>query len=300
MEPLRAIAALIARHGNEGWTSTALPGATLVKASHPSEPVQVIYEPLVCFVAQGSKTAALGERLFSYAAGDHLVVTVDLPVTGHVVQASPEAPYLALALRVAPAAVAALLVDMSAPSGGAREPDVGLSVAAASPDLLDAVLRFLQLLDRPADIPVLAASIEREILWRVLNGRQGSMLRRLGSVDSRLFQVSRAIRWLRTHYAEPVRIEALARVAGMSASAFHRHFRAVTAMSPLQYQKRIRLQEARSRLLARPGDAAGVGFSVGYDSPSQFSREYRRLFGAPPARDVARLLARPRAPDYAA
>ena len=134
----------------------------------------------------------------------------------------------------------------------------------------------------------------------MLNGDQGSTLRQIGSGDSRLFQVSRAIRWLRTHYAEPFRLSDLARSAGMSASAFHRHFRAVTAMSPLQYQKRIRPHEARSRLLARPGDTAGVGFSVGYDSPSQFNREYSRLFGAPPARDVARLLAQLPVPDYAA
>ena len=158
-------------------------------------------------------------------------------------------------------------------------------------ELLDAVARMLRLLDHPTDAPVLAPLIEREILWRLLTGPQGGMVRQIGLADSGLSHVSRAIRWIRDNYAEPMRIDDLARLAGMSPSAFHRHFRAVTAMSPLQFQKRIRLQEARSLLLARPGDVAGVGHLVGYDSPSQFSREYRRLFGAPPGQDAARLRA---------
>ena len=299
MKQLRDIAALLARHATEGWTSALIPGVALVRASHPSEAMPALYQPLFCLVAQGSKRAVLGRRVFTYAAGHHLVVSVDLPVVGQVVDASPDVPYLAIALQVTPADVASLLVEGSVPAAPACEPE-GLSVSSTPADLLDAVLRLLRLLDRPVDIPVLAASIRREILWRLLNGDQGLTLRQIGSGDSRLFQVSRAIRWLRTHYAEPFRLSDLARSAGMSASAFHRHFRAVTAMSPLQYQKRIRLHEARSRLLARPGDTAGIGFSVGYDSPSQCNREYSRLCGAPPARDVARLLAQLPVPDYAA
>ena len=155
-------------------------------------------------------------------------------------------------------------------------------------ELLDAVARMLRLLDRPSDAPVLAPMIEREIIWRLLTGPQGDTIRQIGLADSDLSHVSRAIGWIRDNYAEPMRIDDLARLSGMSASAFHRHFRAVTAMSPLQFQKRIRLQEARSLLVARPGDVAGIGHLVGYDSPSQFNREYRRLFGSPPGQDAAR------------
>ena len=159
----------------------------------------------------------------------------------------------------------------------------------AGPDLLDSVARMLRLLDRPSDAPVLAPLIEREILWRLLTGPQGATIRQIGLADSDLSHVSRAIGWIRDNYAEPMKIDDFARLSGMSASAFHRHFRAVTALSPLQFQKRIRLQEARSLLVARPGDVAGIGHRVGYDSPSQFNREYRRLFGAPPGQDAARL-----------
>jgi transcriptional regulator GlxA family with amidase domain len=166
-----------------------------------------------------------------------------------------------------------------------------IATGEAGPDLLDALARILRLLDQPADAHVLAPLIEREVLWRLLTRPYGAMIRQIGLADSGLSHVSRAIRWLRDNYSEPMRIEDLARVAGMSPAAFHRHFRAVTAMSPLQFQKRIRLQEARSLLVARPDDVAGVGHLVGYDSPSQFNREYRRLFGAPPGHDSARLRA---------
>ena len=163
--------------------------------------------------------------------------------------------------------------------------------------MLDAVIRMLRLLDRPADAPVLAPLIEREILWRLLTGPHGDVVRQIGLADSGLSHITRAIGWIRDNYAEPMRIADLARLAGMSASAFHRHFRAVTTMSPLQFQKRIRLQEARSLLVAQPGDVAGVGHLVGYDSPTQFNREYRRLFGAPPGQDATRLRATAGAPD---
>ena len=164
-----------------------------------------------------------------------------------------------------------------------------MATGTAGTELLDAVARLLRLLDSPTDRPVLAPLIEQEILWRLLSGPHGAMIRRVGSADSELSHLSVAIGWMREHYAEPVRVEELARMSGMSSSAFHRHFRAVTAMSPLQFQKRIRLQQARSLLVSRPGDIAGVGHSVGYDSASQFTREYRRLYGAPPGVDAARL-----------
>jgi transcriptional regulator GlxA family with amidase domain len=172
-----------------------------------------------------------------------------------------------------------------------RADNSAMSTGKASPELLDAVARLLRLIDAPADASVLAPMIEREIIWRLLTGPQGGTIRQIGLADSDVSLVSRAIGWIRENYAEPMRIDDLARLSGMSASAFHRHFRGVTAMSPLQFQKRIRLQEARSLLVAGPGDVAGVGHRVGYDSPSQFNREYRRLFGVPPGQDAAQLRA---------
>jgi AraC-like DNA-binding protein len=243
-------------------------------------------------MAQGGKRLLLGDEVFEYRAGQYLVVTTDLPVTGHFLGATPQVPSLAMGLVLRPATIALLLLE--APAGRWSRATTGLPAIAtgeAGPDLLDAVARMLRLLDHPADAGVLAPLVEREILWRLLTGPHGAIVRQVGLADSSMSQVSRAIRWIRDNYAEPMRIEDLARMAGMSAAAFHRHFRAVTTMSPLQFQKRIRLQEARSLLVGRPDDVAGVGHLVGYDSPSQFSREYRRLFGAPPGQDAARLRA---------
>jgi AraC-like DNA-binding protein len=245
-------------------------------------------EPVLAVVAQGAKRALLGDKVFEYGAGQFLVVSVDLPIAGHVCRASPELPYLCAALTLKPTAIATLLLEMESSERPAIEPP-GLAVSDAPEELLDSVVRMLRLLDRPGDAAVMGPMIEREILWRLLNGEQGSMVRQIGLADSRLSQISRVIRWIRAHPAQPVRIDELAEMAAMSASSFHRHFRAVTTMSPLQYQKLIRLQEARARLLAESADVAAVGFSVGYESPSQFSREYSRLFGAPPGRDLERL-----------
>ena len=227
--------------------------------------------------------------MFRYDAGKYLAVSVELPVRGQVV----EAPYAALSIALDPVKVAGLILEMAtpAPTGSST----ALEVHEAGPDLLDAILRLLRLLDRPDDIAVLAPMLEREVLWRLLQGPSGAMVRQIGLAESRLSQVNRAIQWLRANLAAPMQVEALARLAGMSPASFHRHFKAVTAMSPLQYQKQLRLQAARTLLLTQPGDVAGAGFSVGYDSASQFSREYARLFGAPPGRDAARLRASPQA-----
>ena len=288
MEPLDELRQLITRHAKSPPAALAASGIKAVSAESPTEITHHVLEPMLAVVAQGAKRAVLGDRIYEYAAGQYLVVSVDLPIAGHVFQASRERPYLAAGFTLKPTTIATLLLEMAASDRPSTEP-AGLGVSNAPRELLESVVRTLRMLDRPRDAAVLGPMLEREILWWLLNGEQGAMVRQIGLADSRLSQVSRAIRWIRVHHAEPIRIEALAEMAAMSASSLHRHFRAVTTMSPLQYQKLIRLQEPRSRLLAASQDIAAVGLSVGYDSPSQFSREYSRLFGAPPGRDVARL-----------
>jgi AraC-like DNA-binding protein len=287
VDALARIRRTIATHARPDLR-TPIDGLLLSRVA-TQEPDYSMTDPLLVVMAQGAKRLLLGDGVFEYRAGQVLVVTTGLPVTGHFLGATRQNPALGVGLVLRPAAIAELL--LAAPTGRWPRTHAGPAIATgdADPDLLDAVARMLRLLDHPADAPVLAPLVEKEILWRLLTGPHGAIVRQIGLADSNLSHVSRAIRWIRDNYAEPVRIEDLARMAGMSTAAFHRHFRAVTTMSPLQFQKRIRLQEARSLLLARPVDVAGVGHLVGYDSPSQFSREYRRLFGAPPGRDGVRL-----------
>ncbi len=242
-----------------------------------------VTHPVVALVAQGAKRTVLADQVLTYGAGEYLIVSTELPVTAHVTAA----PYLVVGLTLRPATIAGLLLESPLDR---RPPDrPGIAVSRVTADLLDPIVRLLRLLDRPADLPVLAAAAEREIVWRLLTGEQGAMVRQIGLADSRLSQIGRAIRWIREHYTDLFRIEDAARVAGMSPTSFHRHFRAVTTMSPIQFQKQIRLQEARARLIAEPHDVASVGFAVGYESASQFNREYRRMFGLPPGRDAQRL-----------
>jgi transcriptional regulator GlxA family with amidase domain len=191
---------------------------------------------------------------------------------------------LGFGFKLRPEAIATLLLETGMVQSVQADPP-GIAVSSLTNDLVDPVVRLLRLLDRPADIPVLALAIEREILWRLINGQQGAMVQRVGIADSRMAQVGWAIRWIRGHYAEAIRIEEVARIAGMSVTSFHQHFRGVTSMTPIQYQKQIRLQAARSRLMSAAQDISEVGFAAGYASPSQFSREYRRLFGRPPGKD---------------
>jgi AraC-like DNA-binding protein len=290
-DDLAELRAAIAAHARPDLR-TPIAGLLLSRAT-TAEPDYSLTEPLLVVLAQGAKRLLLGDQVFTYRAGDCLVVTTDLPVTGHFHEATTRHPALGLGVVLRPEAIASLLLQAPPePRSGAR---TAMATGRAGPELLDAVVRLVRLLDHPADAPVLAPLYQREILWRLLTGPHGGMVRQIGSADSDLSHVSRAIRWIRENYAEPMRVADLARLAGLSTSAFHRHFRAVTALSPLQFQKRIRLQEARSLLVAHPNDVAGVGHLVGYDSPTQFSREYRRLFGIPPGHDAARLRADPTA-----
>jgi AraC-like DNA-binding protein len=288
MDPLDEVCALITRHARSGNTATALDGVKVMASAVLTDPVQVVYEPSVAVVAQGAKRTVLGGRTLDYRSGQYLIVPIELPISGHVIRASKKEPFLAVGLRLQPALIATLLLE--AASRARDQPDTGgLKVSHADRDLLEAFARLLRLLDHPEDVAVLRPLIEREILWRLLNNEQGALLRKIGLADGHLTRISRATQWIRTHFAEILRIEDLAHLVGMSATSFHRHFRSVTMMSPLQYQKQIRLQEARARLIAGAQDIAKVGSEVGYDSASQFSREYKRLFGVPPGRDAVRL-----------
>jgi AraC-like DNA-binding protein len=261
-----------------------------VVARHTPEPMHHVYEPVFSLVVQGEKRAVLGGRLFTCRAGHFLVSSVDLPLTIHLSAATPARPFVALAMALRPAKVATLLLETTAADDLPAEP-AGLGVSDASTEVLDAVLRLVRLLDHPRDLPVLGPLVEREILWRLLCSEQGKRVRQIGLADSRLAQIGRAMRWMRDNYGRGVPIEELAHVAAMSVTSFHRHFRAVALMSPLQYLKQIRLQEARARLLAGSEDVTTVGLAVGYESPSQFSREYKRAYGSPPRRDARALRA---------
>jgi AraC-like DNA-binding protein len=293
MDALDRLKEAITRQAGEGVTRTALPGVSVVRSPTPTGPVGVMVEPTLAVVAQGVKKTALNGRTFTYGAGQFLVVSVELPLVGHIAQASADEPLLAFVLELRAEKIAALLLE-TAPAATTRAGAVdstpaGIAVSDASPALLDAIGRLLALLDAPEDAAALAAGVEREILWRLVTGPQGAAVRQIGLADSRLAHLARVIHWIRGHFDETLRVEELAALATMSVSSFHRHFRAVTAMTPIQFQKQIRLHEARARLLAEPGDVAGIGFAVGYDSPAQFSREYRRMFGVPPSRDAPAL-----------
>jgi len=291
---LAELRTLIARHARPDMT-TAVDGVLVSKVERPSAPYPSMTGTVLALVAQGAKRLALGDRVYDYRAGQYLVASVDLPVTGHFVDVAPEHPALGFGLVLRSSVVAELLLragptDLPPAPGGAPS---GIAVSDAPDELVDGAVRMLRLLDQPRDAAILAPLIEREIVWRLLTGEQGAAVRQLGLADSSLAHVARAVRWIRDHYAESFRVEDAARVSGMSVSAFYRNFQAVTAMSPIQFQKQIRLQEARLLLAARPTDVTGVGHLVGYDSPSQFSREYRRQFGAPPSQDAISLRTAP-------
>jgi AraC-like DNA-binding protein len=288
MSHLQEMVALACRHVPECGRADPAPGLTLLRADATTGPVGALYGPSLCVVLQGAKHSSLGRHSFRYDAGKYLVASVDLPVTARITEASREKPYLAMALSLDPASLSALLLEEEQ---GTLPTAPGLAVCALEEDLAEPLLRLLRLLDRPRDIPALMPLVCREILYRLLHGPQRNMLRQLALAGSPTARIARSIAWIRDHYDAPLRIAALARLAHMSPSTFHRHFKAVTALTPLQFQKQLRLQEARRRLLAGEAEIAALGFALGYESPAQFSREYRRLFGEPPMRDGAALRA---------
>ncbi|MER6392545.1 AraC family transcriptional regulator [Streptomyces sp. NPDC001523] len=289
LSPLDELRSLLARHARPD-TTTALADVLISRVEEPAEPSASMTGTVMALIAQGSKHLALGDHVYEYGSGQYLVASIDLPVTGHFVDVGPDRPALGFGLTLRSSDIAELL--LAAPPGAVprrSDPRPGLAVSDASPPLLDAVVRLLRLLDHPRDADVLAPLVKREILWRLITGEQGATVRQLGLADSNLAHIARAVKWIRDHHTASFRVEDVARLVGMSESAFYRNFQAVTAMSPIRFQKLIRLQKARLLLAAHPRDVTSVGHQVGYDSPSQFSREYRRLFGAPPSRDAARL-----------
>jgi AraC-like DNA-binding protein len=276
---------LAARHAVGLRTQTAIPRVSINLGRGITKPQPGLYEPMLCVVLQGAKEVLIGDRRLRYDPASYFVASVELPVSGCIVQASTAEPYLSVSLALDRDGLAGLLSDIPHRDDAQV---AGFAVSPVTPQLLDPWLRLLRMLDTPRDIPVLAPLIEREILYRLLQGPQGAALRQVACADSRLSQIRQAIAWIRAHYDQSLRIDTLADLAGMSTASFHRHFKAATAMSPLQYQKSLRLRQAR-RLLIVNQDASRAGYAVGYESASQFSREYARLFGVPPARDAARL-----------
>ncbi len=284
-EHLSRLCAIATRHADAPNWQTAIPRLSLYMGDGPTPPISGLFEPKVCIVLQGAKQIVIGDQVLRYDPATCFVASVDLPVSGCIIEASAARPYIGLSLDLDPVIIASLLPDVA---GRAEAETQAFAVGPVTPEFLDPWVRLLALLDTPEDIGVLAPMVEREILYRLLRGPQGALLRQAARTDSRLYQIRAAIGWIRDHYDAPLSIEALAGRAGMSLASFHRHFKAATAMSPLQYQKTLRLQQARL-LLAADKDAARAAYAVGYESASQFSREYARMFGLPPGRDAARL-----------
>jgi len=275
--------------GHLNRLDTAIPGLTLHRWETPTEPTSYTLAPSICLIGQGRKRVLLGEGSYIYDAHHFLITAVDLPVITQIIEASGDEPYLGLTLELDLRAIAQLMLDSNVPSLRGRRDQPGIAVSRVSWPLLEAFQRLIDLLEEPADIPVLAPLVKREISYRLLTGEQGPRVRHMTSTENHGYQIARAIDWLKVNFDQPIRIENLAEQAGMSVSSFHHHFRSITAMSPLQFQKRLRLNQARQLMLTDRLDAATAAFQVGYESPSQFSREYSRLFGAPPMRDMKKL-----------
>lgn len=280
---------LIARFAKkDGDHPTAIPGVSVHRRSGTGTKSCGSYRPSLALIAQGAKQVVLGDDVYRYGGADYLLTSIDLPVTTQIVEASEDKPYLSVMFGIDTTRISSLLEH--AGNGGTPAPSArGMTVSSMTVELEDAAIRLLKLLDRPEDIPALLPLIEQEIIYRLLTGPQSARLRQMAVTESQSHQISRACVWLKEHYALPLKIEELASRVSMSVSSLHHHFKAITAMSPMQYQKQLRLQEARRLMLEDMLDAGSAGHQVGYESQSQFSREYARQFGEPPLRDVGRV-----------
>ncbi|AIO35940.1 AraC family transcriptional regulator [Burkholderia pseudomultivorans] len=286
----RELASLIGRFAPvDGSHPTAIPGLLLHKHTRPVDLGCAVSRAALVIAAQGAKRVIVAGNAYEYDAQNCLITSIDLPILSRVTRASVAEPYLCLSLTLDPQRIVELSAEMRLPEPEAGPEGEGIALAELTPPLLDAALRLLRLLDTPADIPVIAPLIEKEVLYRLMTSGQGTRLRHMGVAGSQTHRISRAIEWIRDHFAEPMRVETLAHAVNMSVSSLHHHFKHVTTLSPLQYQKQLRLHEARRLLLHQGGDVGSIAATVGYESASQFSREYSRLFGAPPMRDVGHL-----------
>ena len=284
------LASIIQRFAPEyGVFETAVPPLHFIRSDDPTDAIHTIHKPGLCIVVQGRKEVRLRDEGYVYDPLNYLVVSVTLPLAGQVIEASPEEPYLCIRLDIDPCEITQLIADASpigVPSGAQNR---GLFLDKIDTSLLDAMLRLVRLLESPEDIPTLAPLAIREIFYRLLRGQQGQRLHEIAIVDSQAHRVTRAIEWLNGNYSKPLQIDSLAKLVNLSTSTLHHRFKSITAMSPLQYQKQLRLHEARRLMIAEGLDVAAAGFQVGYESPSQFSREYSRQFGSSPTRDLAKL-----------
>lgn len=266
--------------------TTAVPGLSLFRRDEIAAPVTGVYEPGVCLIAQGAKRVLLGDDTYVYDTSHYLFSGLHLPVIAQVLEASQQKPYLGLRLTFDYRDISQLMADSQLPAPRRQKTDRGMVAGELTVPLVNAFQRLVNLLDETQDIPILSPILQREIFYRLLVGEQGSILRQIAVTGTQSQQIARTVFWLKANFSQPLRVDELAEMANMGTSTFHHHFRRITALSPLQYQKQLRLQEARRLMLTEHSDAASAAFQVGYESPSQFSREYSRLYGSPPARDI--------------
>lgn len=286
------IAELIEQHAvQDGVYESAIPSLFIIRASQVTQPVYRIYKPCFCFIAQGYKDLLLAQERYEYGPADYLISSMNLPVIGHVIKASPDEPYLSLKLEFTQNQILEVLNEGNIQIVPQESTKRAMFVGEIELSMLDAIVRLARLLDKPKDIPFLAPFYTKEILYRLLQGPYGITLAQIAMEGSSTYRIREAIDQIINNVDKPLRIDELAETANMGTSTFHRHFKEVTAMSPLQFQKQLRLQEARRLLMFELTDAADVAFRVGYESASQFSREYSRMFGFPPREDIKRLRA---------
>ncbi|WP_229612176.1 AraC family transcriptional regulator [Vibrio parahaemolyticus] len=275
--------------GNANQYDTPISGLRFSRWTTPTPPTSYTHNPSICLIAQGRKRVLLGEESFIYDANRFLISSVDLPIIANIIEASEEQPYLGLIMELDLTEISQLIVDSELAFTQSKEAQKGIAVGELSESLLDAFVRLAELLDEGQNIKILAPIIKREIFYRLLMSEQGTRLHQIVTAGSHSHQIAKAIDWLKNNFVKPLSVGDLASYTGMSKSSFYTHFRSMTSMTPLQFQKKLRLSEARRLMLTENLDAMAVTFKVGYESPSQFSREYSRLFGAPPSKDIKSL-----------
>lgn len=286
------LAGLVGRHTDskgDGLHSTAIAPLGFLRESDTSRVMQGVIKPILVIVVQGKKEVLLDEKTYPYGVAQYLVVSVDLPMHGYAIEATPDQPYLSFTLDLDPVQLCEIIAQTNLGVDRKDNSVRGWFITDAEPSLIDCAIRLTQLLDSPQDIAFLTPTIVREIYYRLLVGEQGEAVRQIATSGSKMQRIAEAIKLIKADFSKPLRIEHLAEYTNMSISSFHRHFKEVTSMSPLQYQKQLRLLTARQMMLVENADAAQAAYQVGYESPSQFSREYSRMFGAPPIRDIERL-----------